>query len=338
MKLGLAFAALIGFVGVAQSADAAELNVYSARKEALIKPLLDKFSAETGIEVNLVTGKADALIMRMQTEGQFSPADILLTTDAGRLVRAKNAGLTQAATAPDINELVPSYQRDSEGHWYALTMRARPIMYAPGKVDVSKINSILDLAKPEWQGQICIRSSSNIYNQSMVAALTLSIGEEATETWAKGMVANMARTPKGGDRDQIKAVAAGQCNIAVANTYYLAGMLASSNDAERKQAEAVKVHWTDQQSFGAHVNISGAAIAKHAPNAEHANQLLAFMLTNDSQKWYAQENHEYPIVGDVAWSDLMQAFGQFKAQSVDLDQVGEGNADALRLMDRAGWK
>ncbi len=338
MKFRFAVVACIGLFGVSESLQAAELNVYSARKEALIKPLLDKFSADTGVTVNLVTGKADALITRMQSEGQFSPADVLLTTDAGRLVRAKSAGLTQAATAPGINDLVPAFQRDSEDHWYALTMRARPIMYAPGKVDVSKISSILDLAKPEWKGQICIRSSSNIYNQSMVAALALSIGEEATEAWAEGIVANMARAPKGGDRDQIKAVAAGQCTIAVANTYYLAGMLDSDNATEREQAGAVKVHWTDQQGIGAHVNISGAAIAKHAPNVEQANQLLAFMLTKESQQWYAEENHEYPIVSDVPWSELMQLFGQFKAQSVDLDKVGEGNADALRLMDRAGWK
>lgn len=316
---------------------AQEVNVYSARKEALIKPLLDKFSAQTGVKVNLITGNADALITRIQSEGQFSPADILLTTDAGRLVRAKAAGITrQIADSVDV-ELVPSELRDAQNHWLGLTKRARPIMYAPDRVDVSSLASMLDLADAKWQGQICIRSSSNIYNQSMVAALMIENDNDSIETWAKGMVANMARTPKGGDRDQIKAVAAGQCNIAVANTYYLAGMLSSDDASEREQASKVKVHWADQAG-GTHVNISGIAVTKHAPNADQAQRLVAFMLTPESQQWYAQENHEYPVVEGVAWSDLLTSFGAFEAQKVDLQKVGELNADALKLMDRAGWK
>ncbi|WP_372340932.1 extracellular solute-binding protein [Paraglaciecola sp.] len=325
-------------ISIVTPVQAGEVNVYSARKEALIKPLLDKFSNETGVKVNLVTGSADALITRMQNEGQFSPVDILITTDAGRLVRAKNAGLTQAVVSADIDNIVPQNLRDTDHHWFGLTLRARPIMYAPDKADVNGLSSILDLAKPKYKGQVCIRSSGNIYNQSMIAALTIELGEEAVEKWAKGLVANMARSPKGGDRDQIKAVAAGQCSIAVANTYYLAGMLSSDDASEREQASKVKVLWTDQNSFGTHVNISGAAVAKHAPNAEAAKQLLAYMLLPSSQQWYAQENHEYPVHKDVPWSELMQGFGEFNAQSVSLDAVGEGNADALRLMDRAGWK
>lgn len=317
---------------------AQEINVYSARKETLIKPLLDKFSESTGIKVNLVTGSADALITRMQSEGQFSPVDILITTDAGRLVRAKNAGLTQALSSPEIDKIVPHHLRDENNHWFGLTLRARPVMYDPKRVNASDLKSILDLAKPQYKGQICIRSSGNIYNQSMVAALTLELDAPSVEQWAKGLVENMGRSPKGGDRDQIKAVAAGQCTIAVANTYYLAGMLSSDDATEREQASKVKVLWTDQDSFGTHVNISGAAIAKHAPNAANAKQLLTYMLLPESQHWYAQQNHEYPVRSDVPWSQLMQSFGKFKAQSVSLEAVGEGNADALRLMDRAGWK
>ena len=317
---------------------AQEVNVYSARKEALIKPLLDEFTQATGIKVNLVTGSADALITRMQTEGQFSPVDLLITTDAGRLVRAKNARLTQAFASTQIEQIVPSHLRDNDNHWFGLTLRARPIMYSPENANISELTSILDLAKPRYAGQICIRSSGNIYNQSMVAALTLELGEAVVQDWAEGVVSNMARSPKGGDRDQIKGVAAGQCSIAVANTYYLAGMLSSDNPTERQQASKVKVLWTDQNSFGTHVNISGAAVAKHAPNASHAQQLIIFMLRPESQQWYAESNHEYPVNPDVAQSDLMQSFGAFKAQSVALDAVGEGNAAALRLMDRAGWK
>lgn len=324
--------------GVFKSASADELNIYSARKEALIKPLLDKFSQSTGIKVNLVTGSADALITRMQSEGQFSPVDLLITTDAGRLVRAKKANLTQAFSSAEVNQIVPSHLRDKDNHWFGLTLRARPIMYSPERANIDELTSVLDLVKPEYKGQICIRSSGNIYNQSMIAALTLDLGQSIVEQWAKGLVANMARTPKGGDRDQIKAVAAGQCSIAIANTYYLAGMLSSENELEREQASKVKVLWVDQDSIGTHVNISGAAIAKHAPNKAHAETLLAYMLMPESQRWYAESNHEYPVHADVKWSDLMQSFGTFKAQTVPLDAVGEGNSEALKLMDRAGWK
>ncbi|MBT0587547.1 extracellular solute-binding protein [Alteromonas oceanisediminis] len=321
---------------VAQSDEV--VNVYSARKEALIKPLLDQFTESTGIEVNLVTGNADALISRMQSEGQFSPVDILLTTDAGRLVRAQEAGLTQAIQLDVLTQGVPAHLRDEAGHWYALTKRARPLMINPNKVDKADLTSIFDLAKPHYKDQICVRSSSNIYNQSMVAALVLDAGKDKVENWAEAVVDNMARSPKGGDRDQIKAVAAGQCSIAIANTYYLAGMLSSDDPTEKAQAEQVEVVWTDQDSFGTHINISGAAVAKHAPNKDAALQLMAFMITPESQQWYAQQNHEYPVLEGVEWSPLMQAFGEFKPQSVSLKAVGKGNAQALMLMDRAGWK
>ena len=333
--MNVLFAVLVSTMSVAV---ANEVNVYSARKEALIKPLLDEFTQSTGIKVNLVTGSADALITRMQSEGQFSPVDLLITTDAGRLVRAKNADLTQVFSSAQVNQIVPSHLRDKDNHWFGLTMRARPIMYSPENANVAELKSILDLAKPMYKGQICIRSSGNIYNQSMIAALALELGESEVQNWAEAVVNNMARSPKGGDRDQIKAVAAGQCSIAVANTYYLAGMLSSDNATEREQASKVKVLWTDQDGFGTHVNISGAAIAKHAPNVSNAQQLLTFMLRPESQQWYAENNHEYPVHNEVAQSDLMQSFGAFKAQSVALDAVGEGNADALKLMDRAGWK
>lgn len=343
LKIIVVLIVLVGVVSWFMTAEQpvsepSELNVYSARKEALIKPLLDEFSASTGIKVNLVTGSADALITRMETEGQFSPADVLITTDAGRLVRAKTADLTQAMQVENLAQLLPDYLRDEQQHWVALTMRARPIMYSPERVDPSEITSMLDLTESEWLGRICIRSSSNIYNQSMIAALTLELGEAQVEQWAQGIVANMARPPVGGDRDQIKGVAAGECDIAVANTYYLAGMLASDDPDQQQQATAVKVLWTDQDSFGTHVNISGIAVAKHAPNADAANQLIAFMLKAESQQWYAQENHEYPVLEGVQWSPLMQDMGQFKALSVDLDKVGAGNAAALQLMDRAGWQ
>lgn len=336
IKLGFCLALLVGLSGT--SVMAQEVNVYSARKEALIKPLLDKFTDQTGIQVNLVTGKADALITRMQSEGAFSPADLLLTTDVGRLVRAKQQNLTQPVSSATMNSFVPAKLRDNQGHWFALTMRARPIMYAPDRVNPANLSGMDELTEQQWQGRVCIRSSGNIYNQSMVAAMIESQGQAKTSEWAKGMVANFARPPKGGDRDQIKAVAAGQCDIAIANTYYLAGMLVDGDSNSRAAAEKVKVFWPDQNEQGTHVNISGAAVAKNSPNPEAAVALLEYMISEQAQAWYATANHEYPIRDGVAWSDILTGFGTFKAQQIDLYRVGDLNSQALKLMDAAGWK
>lgn len=322
-------------VGAQQSA---EVNIYSARKEALIKPILDDFTNQTGIKVNLVTGGADALISRMKSEGQFSPADVLISTDVGRLVRAKQIGITQANADAVILENVPAYLRDEDAHWTALTLRARPIMYAKDRVNAESLSTMQALVGPQWKDRICIRSSNNIYNQSMISGMIQTIGETETLTWAKGLVANFARTPKGGDRDQIKAVVAGECDIAIANTYYLAGMLNADDEGTRNTAKQVAVFWPDQDSVGAHVNISGISIAKHAKNLDAAKALVRFMLSDEAQDWYAQTNHEYPVKAGVKWSATLQEMGEFKAQDVSLTKVGETNAKALMLMDSAGWR
>ncbi len=331
----LALATTFSAVG---TVSAEEVNVYSARKEALIKPLLDKFSSHTGIEVNLVTGKADALISRLNSEGEYSPADLLITTDVGRLVRAKQQGLTQAVESETLEDVIPKQLRDDDSHWFSLTMRARPIMYSPKRVDPNMLSTLEALTDTEWKGRICIRSSSNIYNQSMVAAMIQQKGEAETLNWAKDFVKNFARPPKGGDRDQIKAVVAGQCDIAIANTYYLAGMLNSADPAEQKIASQVKVFWPNQNTRGTHVNVSGAAVVKHAPNRDNAIKLLEYMTREDAQTWYAETNHEYPIRDGVEWSDTLKQFGTFKAEDIPLHRVGELNADAVKVMDKAGWK
>lgn len=334
------FCSLILFTLLVQAnaVQSAEVNVYSARKEALIKPLLDKFTEQTGVKVNLVTGKADALISRAKSEGKLSPADLLLTTDAGRLVRAKEQGITQNIRSQVAESAIPEYLRDADGHWFALTMRARPIIYSPNRVNSEELSTFEQLTDPQWKGRICIRSSSNIYNQSMLAAMIEQKGEEASLNWASALVKNFARPPKGGDRDQIKAVAAGQCDIAIANTYYLAGMLTDGDANAKSVARQVKVFWPNQQDRGAHINVSGAAIMKHAPNPEQAKALLEFMVTADSQSWYATANHEYPVVDGVEWSDVLKDFGQFKAERVALSRVGELNGEAVKVLDKAGWK
>lgn len=315
-----------------------EVNVYSGRKEALIKPILDDFSKQTGIKVNLITGDADALISRIKSEGQFSPADVLISADVGRLVRAKQLGITQANADEVIIANVPAYLRDEELHWTALTLRARPIMYAKDRVDPASLSTMQALTNKEWKNRICIRSSNNIYNQSMISGMIQTQGEAKTLDWAKGLVANFARTPKGGDRDQIKAVVAGECDVAIANTYYLAGMLNADDEATRKTAQQVAVFWPDQDTIGTHVNISGVSIAKYANNLGSAKTLIRFMLTDEAQVWYAETNHEYPVKAGIKWSQTLQDMGTFKAQEVSLAKVGETNAKALMLMDRAGWR
>ena len=317
---------------------AEQVNLYSARKEALIKPLLDKFTQETGISVNLVTGKADNLITRLNSEGKYSPADLLLTTDVGRLYRAKQQGLTQEILTSEVIATLPNNFRDEQGHWLGLSLRARPLMVSVDRVDATTIANLEDLISPQWKGQVCIRSSNNIYNQSMVASLIAQLGESAAQEWVNGLVKNFARPPQGGDRDQIKAVAAGLCDVAIANTYYLAGMLSSKDETTQQQAKKVKVIWPNQSDRGAHINISGVALAKNAPNKEAAIKLIDFLLSKESQLWYATTNHEYPVLADIAWSELLQSFGTFKTEQVPLSKLGELNAAAVKMMDRAGWK
>jgi len=315
-----------------------EVNLYSARKQDLIQPLLDRFSQQTGVRVNLVTGKADELLKRLESEGINSPADLLLTVDAGNLHRAKEAGVTQAVTSETLAAAIPETYRDPEWHWLGLSLRARPILYVDGKVDPAELSTYEDLADPKWKGRICIRSSDNIYNQSLVASMIAADGVEATEAWAKGLVRNLARPPKGGDRDQISAAAAGQCDIAVANTYYLAAMLTSNDPADRASAEKLRVFWPNQDGRGVHVNVSGVALTRAAKNRDAAIKLIELLASDESQAWYAEVNGEYPVRPGIPMSDTLAAWGEFKADDLNLGRLGELNAEAVRLMDRAGWK
>ncbi|HIQ07584.1 MAG TPA: Fe(3+) ABC transporter substrate-binding protein [Thiotrichaceae bacterium] len=325
-------------LSAAIAADSGEVNLYSARKEKLIKPLLDEFSKQTGITVNLVTGKADALLKRLQVEGRNSPADLFITTDAGRLYRAKKAGVLQSVESEVLNKAVPEALRDSDNQWFGLSQRARPIFYVKGKVDPEELSTYEALADDKWNKRICIRSSSNIYNQSLVASMIANTSEKRVSEWAEKFVKNFARSPKGGDRDQILAAAAGVCDIAIANTYYVGKMLNSKDKAQGAAAEKMAVFWPNQEGRGAHVNVSGIAMTKSAVNKENALKLMVFLLNEKSQKWYAEANQEYPVLEGVAWSETLDSFGKFKADSLNLTQLGELNADAVRLMDRAHWR
>lgn len=328
----------IGFFATTSCASDDEVNLYSARKEALIKPLLDLFTQETGIKVNLVTAGGDALLNRLQNEGKNSPADLLITTDVGRLYRAQQAGVLQQIDSQKLNTNIAASYREKNGYWFGLSLRSRVIVYAKDRVKSDALTSYEDLADKKWQKKICIRSSGNIYNQSLVASLIVHHGEEKTENLLKGIVANFARSPQGGDRDQIKAVAAGQCDLAVVNTYYLGAMMLSSDQNEKKAAQAVGLLWPNQQDRGAHFNISGAGVTKASPNKANAIKLLEFLSSEKAQQWYAKVNNEYPVNPQAGTSDLLKLLGEFKPDTVAVEKLGELNAKALMLMDKAGWK
>ena len=321
-----------------QAGQAEEVNVYSGRKEALIKPLFDDFTEQTGIRVNLVTGKADALIKRLELEGENSPADLLLTVDAGRLYRAKEQGLLQAITSTELNRAVPENYRDPQGYWYGLSIRARVMVRSKVAIEPAQLSDYEALADPVWKKQLCVRSSSNIYNQSLIASMLAHHGLEKTESWIRGLVGNFARDPKGGDRDQIKAVAAGQCNVALINTYYLAGMLDSDIDSEVAAANKVALFWPNQAGRGAHVNVSGAGVTRSAGHKAAAIRLLEYLVSIQAQEWYGKTNHEFPVREGVAGDRILQSWGAFKADGLNLAVLGENNQAAVRAMDRGGWK
>ena len=339
ISLTIALATTSAFgMGSRDTLTSSELNIYSARKEALIKPLLDRFSEATGTQINLVTGKGDALLTRLQSEGLNSPADLLLTVDAGRLYRAQQAGILQPMMSKRLNAAIPQHLRSIDDQWFGLSVRARVIVYAKDRVGVEQLSTYEALAEPRWRGKICVRSSSNIYNQSLVASMLATVGMQYTEAWLEGLVANFARTPAGGDRDQIKAVAAGLCDVAIVNSYYLGGMLRSSDPAQLEAASSVGLFWPNQDGRGTHINISGAGVTRSSQNPELAAQLIAFLASDESQRWYAGMNNEFPVRADIEVSETLRTWGGFDADQLNVTELGRNNANAIMAMDRAGWK
>ena len=331
-------AAVLIVTSVLGSAIAAEVNVYSHRKEELIKPQLEAFTAATGIKVNLVTGNADALIERMRSEGRNSPADIVLTSDVGRLYKAKQLDLLREVRTPILEDRVPARLRDPDGYWYGLSVRARPIFYARDRVDPAELSTYEALTDEKWKGRILVRSSSNIYNQSLLASLIAEQGPEAAEQWARGIVANLARKPQGGDTDQLRALAAGEGDVAIANTYYFGRLLDSERKSDRETAAKIAIFWPNQAGRGTHVNISGGAVARFAPHHENAIRFLEFLVSDEAQEIYAEVDHEFPIRDDVSRSKIVADMGTFKADEISLEVLGAHNAAAVRIFDRAGWR
>lgn len=317
-----------------------EVNVYSARHYDTDEALYAQFTEETGIAVNLIEGGSDELIERVKSEGLNSPADILITVDAGRLWRAEEADILQSFESETLEERVPSSFRHPDGLWIGLSKRVRGLVVNPDAVENYEELTYESLADPRFEGRVCIRSSNNIYNQSLVASMVETIGAEATEEWANGLVANMAREPQGGDRDQIRAVAAGVCDVAVVNHYYLAVMITGDDEADKEAASKVQFVFPNQGEGerGAHVNISGAGILKNAPNKENAVRFLEYLTTPEAQKYYISGNNEYPINDNAEIAPVLQQFGEFKSDAVNVSALGSNNPEAIRIMDRAGWK
>jgi iron(III) transport system substrate-binding protein len=331
-------AALAVLVPAAAGAADGAVNVYSARHYDTDPALYDDFTAITGIAVNLNEGDADKLIERIKAEGRNSPADVLITVDAGRLYRAQAAGVLAPVESEVLDARVPPHLREPGGKWYGLSQRLRAIVYAKDRVDPAEITSYDDLADPAWRGRVCIRSSTNVYNQSLVGARIATHGAEATESWARGLVDNLARPPQGGDTDQILAVAAGECDVAVVNHYYLVRLMKSDKADDQEAAAAVDILFPDQDGRGVHANISGAGVIATAPNKDNAIAFLEYLTTDQAQEYFTLGNHEFPVVDGVKLDPILEGWGDIKTDTVNAATYGENNALAVKLMDRVGWK
>jgi iron(III) transport system substrate-binding protein len=339
LKLGFMLSLMTLFVACGTSSSNKEVvNVYTHRHYKADDDLFAKFTEETGIKVNIVNASADELIQRLETEGKDSNADILITVDAGRLYRAQSKDLLQPVRSKILEANIGPEFREKEGHWYGMTYRARIIAYAKDRVNPDEIQTYEDLADPKWQDKIVIRSSENIYNQSLLASIILADGEKKAKEWAEGVVANMARSPKGSDRDQVKAVASGEGDIAVVNTYYIGLMLNDANLEERKAGERVGIIFPNQDGRGTHINVSGIGVTKYAPNKDNAIKLMEFLSEEEAQQTLANLNFEYPINPKASKASILKTWGDFKADPVELYKLGEYNSKAVMIFDEAGWK
>jgi iron(III) transport system substrate-binding protein len=316
------------------------VNLYSARHYDTDNALYESFTRKTGIKVNLVEAKAEELIERIKSEGANSPADLIITVDAGNLWRAKDAGILQRVSSKVLETAIPANLRDPDGQWFGLSKRARVIMYNKDKVNPSDLSTYEALTESKWKGRILVRSSSNVYNQSLVGSMIAVLGAQKTEDWARGIVGNFARPPEGNDTAQIKAAAAGQGDIAIANTYYLARLRKSNKPEEKAIAEKIGVFFPNQDGRGTHVNICGGGVVKTAKNKDGARKFLEYLVSREAQEIFANRNNEYPVVEGVALDPVVASFfkGQFKPDPTNAATFGKNNSEALKIMDRAGWK
>jgi iron(III) transport system substrate-binding protein len=329
----LAAATTLAAAGFAAPAHAEGMvNVYSYRQPALIDPLFEAFTAKTGIQVRTVFAE-NGLVERLAQEGRNSPADLLLTADVGRLVEAAGRDLAQSVESPAITEKVPANLRDPGNLWFGLTMRARVVYASTERVQQTAI-SYEELADPKWKGKICLRPGNHPYNLGLIAAMIAHKGEAAAKTWLEGLKANLAIKPAGNDRAQAKSVFAGECDLAIANTYYMGKMMTNDEEPEQKDwAKAVRIVFPSSPEFGTHVNISGMLLTKNAPNKDNAVKLMEFLASDEAQRLYADGNFEYPVNPAVAPSDIVKAWGTFTPDTINITEVAKHEATAAKLVD-----
>jgi iron(III) transport system substrate-binding protein len=333
----LFIAMIMAFMMPISSGLAAELNVYSYRVPQLLQPFLDAYTAETGTQFNVVHAPK-GLAQRLQSEGAGSPADVVLTVDISRIAELENMGLLSPLNSDVINQRVPAHLRDDGGTWTALSTRARVIVVSNTRVQEGEITRIEDLAKPEWKGRICSRKGSHVYNRALLASLVVHLGEEAAEDWAKAYVDNLAKRPQGNDRAQAKSIYAGECDVALMNTYYYGAMANNTKTPEQQDwAKAIRMVFFNQDDRGQHINISAGGVVKTSPHQDEARAFLEWMTGPTAQRIYAEVNAEYPVNADVAPDPSVAAWGVFKADDVSIEAIGRASSTAQMIIDRTGW-
>jgi iron(III) transport system substrate-binding protein len=339
--LGLASALVAGLLAVTQGAIAEEkvLNLYTARHYQTDEALYTGFTKQTGIKVNRIEGGEDALFERIKAEGANSPADVFITVDVGRIWRAEQAGIFAPTKSALLEKRIPLAYRDPKGMWFGFSARARVIAYNKDMVKPGEITRYEDLADPKWRGKLCTRSSSHPYNLSLIASMVNHLGEAGARKWVEGVKANLARDPKGGDTDQLRSVAAGECAIAIANQYYFVRLMRSSKPADRIVVEKVAVVFPNQADRGTQMNISGGGVLKHAPHPEAAVKFLEYLASDQAQSYFASGNNEWPTVSGVKLDNVaLESLGDFKADEINVAKLGQAQAIAQKLADEAGWK
>lgn len=323
----------------AQGTDSARVvNVYTHRHYDTDKALFKRFTEQTGIAVKVIMADDDELLSRLEAEGQNSPADIIITADAGRLGLARQRGYLRPVKSTVLEAAIPAHLRDPEGHWFGFTMRARVFAYDKSKVKPEELRTYADITRPRFKGKVLVRPADNVYNQSLVAALVAHDGQDKAKDWCAGVVANMARDPKGSDTDQLLAIGEGQGEVAIANSYYIGKLLTSDDPARQKARNAIGVVFPDLDGRGTHVNISGGGVAKHAKHEAEAIKLLEFLVSDEAQQAFSEGNMEFPVKAGIPAAQVLQGFGAFTADTLDLSQLGLHNADAVKVLEAAGWK
>ncbi len=340
MALALGASAIAAGTAVTAPAGAQDkvVNLYTARHYQTDEKLYEGFTKLTGIKLNRIDGREDEIIERIRNEGANSPADIMITVDMGRIWKAEQAGLLAPVKSAVLDQRVPANLRDPEGKWFGFSTRARVLVYAKDKLQPGQVARYEDVASPNFKGKVCVRSGGHVYNLSLLASIIATQGEEKAEAWAKGVVANMGRPPQGGDTDQLKAVAAGQCDVAISNSYYFARILNSTKDEDKAIAAKLAIAFPNQADRGTHVNVSGGGLVKTAPNKDNAVKFLEYLVSDDAQRYFANGNNEFPVTEVKTDNKALESWGAFKVDQVNVGALGRNQAKAQAILDKVGWK